>query len=69
MEEDDVAEEEEDYKEGAGQGRRTRRGRFGWKVGRPLEFLHSLGISETLEEKKHGRNKAGKTNVEKGKAG
>ena len=55
-----MAEEEEDNKEGAGGGYRTRWGQFGWKVGRPLDFLHSWGISKIVGERKRGRNIVGK---------
>jgi hypothetical protein len=58
-EEDEVAEEEEANREGAGEGRRTRWGRFGWQAGQPLDFLHSRGISRIVGERKRGRNRAG----------
>ena len=51
-EEDELIDEEEDKREGADGGRRTKWGRFGFQVDAHLEFPRSLGIFETLGERK-----------------
>jgi len=66
MEDDEVV-EEEDNREGVGEGHMTRGGQFGRQTGRPLEFLHSRGISGTVGERKRGRNRVGQDKCRAGK--
>jgi hypothetical protein len=62
-----VAEEEEDNREGAGEGWRTRRGRFGCQADPRFNFPHSRGISGTVGERKCARNRAGEDKSRAGK--